>query len=407
MTTSSDTGLGMTLVYIIGTYPVLTTTFIDREIEALRRRGVEVRVVSLRHPHGQLSPGQSKQGVSYVRPASPLSVARSHLMYLARQPRTYLRTLRDLVTAPHPRPALRIKTLAHFGLAVHTARRVARLGHVDHIHAHFVDRAAVVALVVARFTGIPYSATAHANDIYVEPVLLDLKVSEAKFLATCTEANAEHIERLVPATGRIRVFHHGLDVGGYSVPDRSDRDRLVLLAVGQLKEKKGFTHLIEACRLLVDGGREFECEIVGEGPMRDPLQAAIAAAGLTDVVSLRGALAHEDVKAAYAAADVMVLPCVVASDGDRDGIPNVILEAMASGLPVVSSAISGIPEAIEDGVSGLLVAPGDPLALAAALGRLIDGADLRESFGQIGRKVVTESFDLDANVGRLLGEFEA
>jgi glycosyltransferase involved in cell wall biosynthesis len=393
------------IIYVIGTYPLLTTTFIDREIAGLRRRGVDVRVVSLRHPHGTLSPGQTTEGVEYVRPVRLGSLVRSHLTYLLRSPGTYLKTLAGLVSAPHPSLSARAKTAGHFVLAVHVTAVIAGLGPADRIHAHFVDRAALVALVAARFLDLPYSATAHANDIYVDPVLLDLKLGEADFVATCTGANATHLKAVAPGASQVRTLYHGLDVGAYDPGPRPPSDRPVLLAVGQLKEKKGFSHLVEACRLLVEAGRSFTCEIVGEGPLRPQLEQAIAANGLDDVVSLRGALPHEQVKAAYRRAEVFVLPCVVGADGDRDGIPNVILEAMASGLPVVSTDLSGIPEAVEDGVSGLLVPPGDAPALAQALSGLLDDSELRRRFGEMGRKLVADAFDVEANVERLLREY--
>lgn len=395
---------GLSVVYVIGSYPLLTTTFIDREIAVMRECGVEVEVVSLRRPHGTLSGDQSTDRVQYVRPVMPANLVASHLRVGASRPVEYLRTLWQVVSAPHRSLVLRLKTLGHFGLAVHVARLISRMDHVDHVHAHFVDRAALVALVVSRLLGLPYSATAHANDIYVDPVLLPEKVMGAKFIATCTAANADHLERLIPGSGRIRRLYHGLDVGGYDTPARRGSDPPLLLAVGQLKEKKGFIHLVEACRLLADTGRAFRCEIVGEGPLREQLNDAIQMAGLSETVVLRGALDHARVKAAYAAADVFVLPCITARDGDRDGIPNVILEAMASGLPVVSTNHSGIPEAVDDGNSGCLVPPGDSAALAAALALLLDDADLRRSLGEMGRKVVANSFDLEVNVGRLIEE---
>ena len=391
------------IVYVIGTYPLLTTTFIDREIAGLRRRGVDVQVVSLRHPHGSLSPGQITEDVEYVRPVRPGALIRSHLNYLVRSPRTYLKTLFGLLLAPHPGLSARAKTVGHFVLAVHVTAVVARLGGVDRIHAHFVDRAALVALVAARFLGLPYSATAHANDIYVDPVLLDLKLTEADFVATCTGANAAHLLAATPGA-TVHTIYHGLDVEAYDPSPQRPAGRPLLLAVGQLKEKKGFSYLIDACRLLVERGRRFACEIVGEGPLHAQLQERISAAGLDDVVILRGAFPHDEVRAAYRRAEVFVLPCVVGADGDRDGIPNVILEAMASGLPVVSTDHSGIPEAVEDGVSGFLVPPEDASGLADALGGLLDDAELRRRFGEMGRKLVAETFDVDANVDRLLSK---
>lgn len=393
------------IAYVIGSYPLLTTTFIDREIEVMRREGVRVDVFSLRQPHGLRSSEQSTSDVIYVRPVGPGRLAAAHLRFLLRRPVTYLKTLVALVSGPHSNVSLRVKTLGHFALAVHVADLIDRVGGYQHIHAHFVDRAAAVALVAGRLLDLPYSATAHANDIYVDPVLLEHKISEAAFVATCTGANAQHL-RSRTLEGRVVRLYHGLDVSTYDGRESIHSDSPRFLSVGQLKEKKGFGFLIEAYRMLAEQGVDFRAEIIGEGPLRKRLQEAVDRAGLEDRVQLRGALPHSDVKEAYRWADLFVLPCVTASDGDRDGIPNVILEAMASGLPVVSTRHSGIPEAVEDGTSGLLIPPADSVSLAAALARLAADPELRRQYGEAGRKLVSEAFDLTGNVQALIGEFE-
>jgi glycosyltransferase involved in cell wall biosynthesis len=182
------------------------------------------------------------------------------------------------------------------------------------------------------------------------------------------------------------------------------RRRPLLLAVGQLKHKKGLHHLLDACRILVDRGSSFDCEIVGDGPLRGELTARIAELGLRSHVRLLGALPHEVVVERYREASIFVLPCVTGPDGGRDGIPNVILEAMAMGVPVVSTRHSGIPEAVQDGRTGLLVPPGDAEQLAGAIARLLDDGALRERLGSRGRERVREVFDIEANAKALLAE---
>jgi len=189
------------------------------------------------------------------------------------------------------------------------------------------------------------------------------------------------------------------------LPPRNGR-RPLLLSVGQLKEKKGFSYLIEACRFLKNRGYDFRCEIVGEGPKRAELEALITALDLDGTVVLQGALPHSEVVARYAQATLFALACVLAEDGDRDGIPNVVLEAMAMQVPVVSTRLSGIPEVVEDGLTGLLVQPGDAKTLADALARLLDAPDLRERLGRQGRKRVEERFNSRNNVGQLIELFE-
>lgn len=396
------------IAYVVGAYPLLTTTFIDREIDVLRRLGIAVDVVALRRPHGSLSPDQQRlvDDVRYVLPVSAGHLARSHLAFMLGRPVTFWRTLVHLLTRPHPDLHSRLRTVLHFGEGVHVAHLL-RPGRHDHIHAHFVDRAATVALVAGRLLGLPFSATAHANDIYVAPVLLPEKLSEARFVVTCTQYNARHLRSVADGTDvDIVSIHHGLDLTRYEPNGAAPPHRPLILGVGQLKEKKGFAHLIDACAILRDRGYDFTCRIVGEGRDRSALESRIRDRGLSDVVELTGALDHPGVVAQYRAATVFTLPCVTGADGDRDGIPNVILEAMAMERPVVSTRHSGIPEAVADGVTGVLVEPGDPRALADALGRLLDDAQLGDEMGRRGRERVAQMFDIETNVRMLVTRFE-
>jgi len=399
----------MKLAYVIGTYPSLTTTFIDREICLLRAQGVEIQVLSIRLPARLLSPEQEelREGVLYLLPASLRTFLVGQLRFALAHPLRYFGLLFHLLTRPHPNLASRWMTFLHFMEGVYAAAIIRTLG-CDHIHAHFVDRAATVALVASRLLGIPYSVTAHARDIYVEPVLLPEKISGAAFVATCTGYNAAHLSALVlNGQGRkIKRIYHGLDTRNYMPEAHGNHRKAMLLAVGQLKEKKGLGYLLEACQLLKERGYEFECQIVGEGPLRPVLEEQIRSLGLEDAVSLCGALPHAEVIRKYQQAVIFVLPSVTAADGDRDGIPNVILEAMAMQLPVVSTAQSGIPEVVENGVNGVLVAPTDARALATALAQLLDFPELRRRLGEQGRHTVLENFDLERNVGQMLVEFQ-
>jgi glycosyltransferase involved in cell wall biosynthesis len=266
-------------------------------------------------------------------------------------------------------------------------------------------------MVVSRLLGVPYSLFAHAYDIYTSPVMLPEKMSGAKFVATCTACSKAHLDGLIAGqfVSRVHLVYHGLDLPGiepYRRPSHEGQCSLVL-SVGQLKEKKGFPYLIQACRILENRGYNFRCEIIGEGPKRPELEAMITDLNLHNAVTLRGALPHSEVMTRYSQATLFALPCVPAENGDRDGIPNVLLEAMAMQVPVVSTLFSGIPETIEDGNTGLLVPPGDAEALANALARLLDDLDLRKKLGQAGRKCVEERFDIRNNIGHLIELFSA
>jgi glycosyltransferase involved in cell wall biosynthesis len=391
------------LVYIIGTYPGFSNTFIDREIRMLRQWGLDIQLLSIRQPvlHNALSQEQRsyQREVTYLIPVKWLSFLEGHLRFLLTRPRTYLGTLLYLFTRPHPSARDRLMTLLHFAEGVYAAHLLQRQP-VHHLHAHFVERAATVALVASRLLGIPYSLAVHAGeDIYVHPVLLPEKFARAKFIISCTQYNLDHLKKLgIPGLDEKAVsIHHGLDVERYP-PASKRHEPPLLLAVGRLVEKKGLEYLIKACRELVDQGREFVCHIIGPGPEQQKLEALIAKLGLQDIVKLSGGLPHEEVIEQYDQATIFVLPCIRGSDGSLDGIPNVLPEAMAMELPVVSTTVSAIPELVQDQVNGLLVPPGDVQALVEALARLLDDPLLRTQLGKNGKRTVMEKFDIEQNV---------
>ncbi|HSL45269.1 MAG TPA: glycosyltransferase [Anaerolineales bacterium] len=391
------------LVYIIGTYPGLTTTFIDREIRALRAKGVYLRVVAIRKSRAKLSTDQERlQGItSYLLPIAWGQFLKGHLRFLLKKPVVYFSTLIQLLTSPHPDLATRLKTVMHFAEGVYAAERI--YGEpCDHIHAHFVDRASSVALVASRLLNVPYSVTAHANDIYVKPVLLDLKLSNASFVSTCTGYNHQHLQQTFKLNGKLHCFYHGLELEAYQPQAAVSSEVPLITSVGQLKEKKGFTYLLQACQILKARGYAFRCQIVGEGPLRDALEQQIRDFSLEKHVTLCGAIPHDSVIQKLRISTMFVLPCVTSSDGDRDGIPNAILEAMAMQLPVVSTAHSGIPEVISDGVNGFLVPSADATALAEKMAELLDRPTLRQRMGEHGRQMVSEKFDVTNNAHRLL-----
>jgi glycosyltransferase involved in cell wall biosynthesis len=266
----------------------------------------------------------------------------------------------------------------------------------------------LMALVAGRLLGIPYSVTAHARDIYVRPVLLRAKLLEAKFVCTCTDYNRVCLSQTMgeELNDRLHLVYHGLDLDDFTPPAPRLQSHLpVILSVGRLTEKKGFVYLIHACRLLKNREYSFQCHIVGEGPLRRELENLVTEFGLQDTVALCGAVPHTKVIEEYRQAALFVLPCIMASDGDRDGIPNVLIEAMAMELPVVSTCHSGIPELVQAGKNGILVPPGDTEALAGALAELLDRLDLRQALGQRGRQTVLENFDVERNVRRMFDLF--
>lgn len=396
----------MSLIYIIGTYPGLTITFIDREIKTLRKWGVDLQIVAIRRPGADvpLSSDQRdlQQGVTYLLPVAWLSLILSQLHFALRRPRCYFQTVVYLLTRPHPSFKARMKTLLHFGEGVYAAY-IVRNQQFREFHAHFVDRAATVALVAGRLLDKPYSLSIHAGaDIFVNPILLREKIMEARHVATCTLYNKTHVETILAQdlSDKMSHIHHGLELARYC-PSRSrvNGDPLIL-SVGQLAERKGFAQLIQACRSLKDEGYDFHCHIVGRGPQHKELQSLILALSLEDTVTLCGALPHEQVIEKYGQATIFALPCIETKDGDVDGIPNVLAEAMAMQVPVVSTHVSAIPELVVDRMNGLLVPSEDHAALVAALGHLLGQPALREELGKNGRQSVLDTFDIECNARR-------
>jgi glycosyltransferase involved in cell wall biosynthesis len=405
---TSDKPQGRRLIYLIGTYPSLTTTFIDREIRALRGWGVEIQIVAMRRPPAELplsaDQHEGAAGVIYLTPVIWSSLIAALAWFLTRRPRRFFGTATYLLTRPHPGLRTRLKTFIHFVEGVYAAYLVRNLS-IAEFHAHFADRAASIALVMGRLLRKSYSLSIHAGaDIYVCPILLAEKVREARQVATCTLYNKTHLIAVVgeDVAGKIAHVPHGLELDKYR-PSRRANGRPVILSVGQLAERKGLEQLLLSCRILRDRGYEFTVHIVGQGRQRIRLENTIDRLELSDVVTLYGALPHEAVIDQYERATLFALPCIRTIDGDIDGIPNVLAEAMAMELPVVSTHLSAIPELVQDGVSGLLVPPGDTAALAGALGRLFDSPELREELGRNGRRAVREAFDLERNV-RLFAE---
>ena len=399
---------GASVAYLLKRYPRLSETFILHEILELERQGMDLRLYSLLNPAEEIVQADVARVRAPVRylPAGRGAIVpflRAHLSLLRRDPRRYLGVAVYLAQRRRSRAALK-----HFARAGWLTLELERDG-VTHLHAHFAHGPASVAHFVHLLTELPYSVTAHAKDIYTSPPdLLAVKLRAARFVVTCTGYNARYLAGVVGngAAWRIHRIYHGLDLRLFSPGDGAppvdgpDTTPLVL-AVGRLVEKKGFPDLIAAVRLLVDRGYDVRLRIVGGGALRDVLRRQIIDAGLEDRATLLGPRPQEQLIALYRAATIVALPSVVTENGDRDGIPNVLVEAMRLGVPVVSTAVSGIPELVIEGETGLLVPPGDPPALAAALARLLDDTTLRGRLVAGGARHVRREFDLAANTARL------
>lgn len=385
---------------LVKIYPKLSETFILEEILGLERLGLRLHIFALAQPTDAIhhdAVDRVRAPVTYLPMPSLASAGQflcAHARLFASSPLRYLGALRAALQ--------RADGVLDFLRAGWLTRRLQQ-HDITHLHTHFISRPADVAELVSRL-GIPFSISAHAKDIYLSrPDDLRRKLGLARFTVTCTDYNRRTLLHDAPAAVVHRMYH-GVDFERFNpalraVPAGPPR----ILAVGRLRAKKGFDTLIDAARMLRDEGLAFSCEIVGYGDEAEALGARIEAAGLRDCVTLSGKLARDEVIARYARATVFVQPSRIGDDGDRDGIPNVLLEAMAMQVAVVSTRVSGIPELVRDEETGLLIEPDQPHALALAMLRLIDDAALSERLGKAARAAVLAGFDNDRNL-RLLRE---
>jgi len=442
------------VAYIMSRFPKLTETFILYEMLAVERQGVHVDVYPLLrardsgvHTEGaslwtklverfrapRRAPVMHAEAEALIARArfTPLAspaVLMSQAYYLARRPRAYAGALATLMRATWGSRRFFLGGLSLFPQAAHNARRMAADG-VTHVHAHFASHPAAAAYVIHRLTGIPFSFTAHGSDLHVDRHMLCEKVAAADFVASVSDFNRrvilEHCRpRLGDAAGdKVVVVRCGVDAAvfrprpadggwagdtaganGHASPSGGS---LRVLCIGTLYEVKGQGYLIEACRQLVARGADVRCDLVGEGPHEDLLRAQAVSAGLEGRVRFLGRRTREEVAALLNQADVLAVPSVPTADGRREGLPVVLMEAMASGVAVVASDLSGIPELVEDGRTGLLAPPGDAARLADALARLAADGPLRRRLGTAGRERVLGEYDIHANAAKLAARFHA
>jgi glycosyltransferase involved in cell wall biosynthesis/aminoglycoside phosphotransferase len=395
---------------LLSRFPLVTETFILREVIEMERQGQPVRLVPLiREAPATVHP----EALPWMRralytPLFSLAILAANARVLRSAPSLYARLLGRVLLGSAASPHLFVRTLALFPKCVYLAERLRQEG-IAHVHAHFATHPALAALVISTLARIPYSVTVHAHDIFVRHALLREKLEAASFVRAISRFNRDFLAGRYPElTGRIEVIHTGIDPAGYADAHPSDTVEIpTLLCVAALKPYKGLPVLVEACRRLRNEGVAFRCEIVGEGPERARLESEILRARLQDRVRLAGALPQREVARRLAEATLFVLPSVVAPDGQMEGIPVALMEAMAASRPVVASALSGIPELVTDGESGLLVPPADVERLADAVKTLLSDPGRARLMGQRGRATVEHDFRLERLVGRLLERIDS
>jgi glycosyltransferase involved in cell wall biosynthesis len=396
------------IAYVVMKYPALSQTFIAREMAGLAAQGLEIEV----HPCLDFRAGEEQPGV--VRAGSWPKVVMQGLIgavrEIGRRPSLLWRGLRLLWR--YPARSAEGWFMTFWGALFAFARvDVFRRDGVNVIHGAWATAPATAAMVLGELCNAPFSFGAHAYDLHRHggDPLLAPKLERARFVHTTTQANVESLRARFPGRrAEIVLARRGLASLPALRESRPAGDTLHILSVGRLVEKKGHLHQIAACRELARRGVPFHLKIIGEGPLRAKIETAIADAGLGNSITLEGALAQPEVEAAYANwADVFWHTGIVDAQGDRDGLPNVIPEALSHGLPVISSAAGGAAEAIHDGETGLLADPPDSQALADAVTRLAGDPALRNHLGANGRRWVEQNFLVEINTRLLAGAFRA
>lgn len=411
MTTMSSTA--DTVAFVVKGYPRLSESFIAQEIVALEQRGLDILIVSLRHPTDPATHpvhDEVKATVLYLPE------------YLYQEPR---RVIRAWTYARHSsgydaarkmwrqdlgrdRSANRIR---RFGQAMVLGCEL--MGRVRHLHAHFLHTPASVAQYASVLMGIPWSCSAHAKDIWTTPIWEKRqKLAECAWMTTCTRVNALHLQEMAENHDLVKLNYHGLDLRRFPPPDhvRPPRDGshpadpVIILSVGRAVDKKGYDDLLPALSQLPPT-RQWQFVHIGDGDRLPALKGLAQELGIASHIRWLGALPQREVLAWYRRADIFALACRVSANGDRDGLPNVLLEALSQRLPVLSTNVSGIPELIDHGQHGLLVSERDIEALVQALVRLIADPDLRTRLGEAGNIRVREKFSLDAHINGIAAQF--
>jgi glycosyltransferase involved in cell wall biosynthesis len=400
-----------TVGYLLKTYPKLSETFILNEILELERQGVSLHLFSLRKPTDEKNHpdvDKVKARVTYIPTLLPnfnfpdlIDLLKVHGQLLSQSPRQYWQALQFHLQRPEK------KRWNEFLQAGYLAAKMQELG-LSHLQAHFANIPTATTEIAKIFGNFSYNIFAHAKDIYLtEPEVLDRRIASAEFVLTCTGFNHRHLCSISQSTTPIYLSYHGINLTRFTSAFTKQKTEIpLILSVGRYCEKKGFPYLIEACRQLKQQGYKFQCDIVGYGPMQGELAQLIADLDVADVVSLAGKMTQDELVKVYQKSSIFVLPCQVMDNGDRDGIPNVLLEAMAMEIPVVSTDISGIGELVDSGENGFLVPEKNPPALAEALEKLLSQPELREQFGKAGRQRVLQQFSLERNVGEIRELFD-
>ena len=389
--------------YLFERFPSFGQTFCYREVAELDRQDITPPIFSIRNPKDEPSQDWDTRIVKRVHYLPEEKELLDDVRRASKKGKVTSEIVAALDEWGRRTDFLRLYQAVYVGL------RLQQSG-VRHVHAHFAGMAARTAFWIHKFFPITFSFTAHANDIFAPrdfEIGLDKLVDTARVIVTETDYAAQFLRGRFPERAdRIHRIYNGLNLAEFGRTDFSPTP-LLIVAVGRLIPKKGFADLIRACGLLAESGKSFQCEIIGEGPLENELHAQIDQLNLQDRVALSGAKPQREIRQRLAVASVFVLPSVVDAQGGMDNLPTVIMEAMAAGLPVISTDVAGIPEMVVQNETGFLVGPGDAVRLAGAIEKVIDDRSLVQKLGEAGYERAQELFSIEKNVRDLCGMLEA
>lgn len=395
------------VLYIVSRFPKVTETFVVNEWSELTDR-FDMHLAALVHTDEPVLHDATRAALerAWFPPRTSLSSCRAHGRMLWRAPRGYTAALAAVVReCMRRRDRDAAKTVVAFHQAVSIAFWVQERG-INHVHAHFANHPATAGWVVHRLTGVPFSFTAHANDLFRDPLLLERKAGDAAFVVAISDYNRRLLAERVPKA-RVHVIHCGVDTRRFT---RSARDhsaaRRTVVCVAGFEKKKGHRVLVDAFARIAAARPGLSLVLVGDGPERPSIEALARTLHIDDRVAFLGTRSTDDVREQLALADVFVLPAIQDETGRMDGIPVALMEAMASGVPAVSTTVSGIPELLGDG-AGVTVAPNDAAALSDAIARVLDDEDLARRCAERGRARVTGQFDLAREAAKLAALIDA
>lgn len=400
------------IAFLTHIHPHVTQTFTFNEIRYWRKFGLAVDVFSIKKPNAKnaaaLTPEmkQELKTTTYL-PAFSLSRWINGLGVILRQPKIAFETFRQAAAQPYSRFTtlkLKLQALAAWFKSILLIPLIRERGYT-HLHAEFADNAATMAWIISRFSGIPFSFRSHTS---YNPQLLQTKLHDAGFVLSISEFDRNFLMRETGEENladKILVNHLGVNCAGkFSYQDGTSPN--LILCVGTLQEKKGQLFLIKACGILNRQGIPFRCVLVGDGAMRERLNQEIATEKLQEKIKILGYIPNHEVKALMSQATVICIPSIITAEGDLDGIPFVLIEAMAMGKTCISTSVSGIPELIAENVDGLLVPPKAPEILADALKRVLHDAALRERLGRAARQKIEKNFNAESNARECIQLFQ-